>query len=496
MKKIIGIIQVILSFGYCFQCVNAQDKMNLTLQEVIELAQKQSLDAFINKNLYLSSYWEYRAYKAERRPWLSVSSNPVNYSNSIESYSDSSGHTMYTNPNKIESDGYLNLSQNLALTGGKVYINSGLSRVQNFIDNGDITIFGTTPVSVGITQPLFQYNSYKWKKKIEPIKFEKAKQEYISSVEMLAYEAVRNFFNLLDAQQARDIAWINKTTADTFYQKSLGQYDLGAIALKDLQRLELNKLNSYLVYQNAELNLERVKFRLKSFLRINEENEIELVIPVNFPDLEIPPSLALDQAIQNNPDILEFQQRMLEADQRIAMTKGETGISSDLEVNLGWNNTSSDFNDLYNEFDKARNIRLSLYVPIVDWGLSKGRREMAKFNSEIVNARLEKERIEFEENILRSAIEYNMIEQQLKIVVKAKEIADKTYKTISDRFLLGKESLETLYAARNERDNALRNYYNKMREYWLRYYYMRSLTLYDFENNKSLSENFDKQFGL
>jgi len=53
---------------------------------------------------------------------------------------------------------------------------------------------------------------------------------------------------------------------------------------------------------------------------------------------------------------------------------------------------------------------------------------MAKFNKEVVTARVEKERIEFEQDVIMSAIEYNMLESQLNSMIKAREIAEKSYK--------------------------------------------------------------------
>ena len=475
--------------------IHSQTERALTLEQTISIAQEQSLDAFISKNLYLSRYWDFRSYKASRRPWLVFNPDNSTYSNSIETVTDKNG-TYLKRKDQLDVNGKLSLSQNVALTGGNISIYSKIDRLQDFIKSDSNVYFSSVPISIAFNQPLFQYNSQRWDKKIEPLKFDIAKKEYIESVENIALSAVNQFFNLLDAQQAYKIAELNKTTADTLYKKSQGRYERGGLAFNDLQRLELNMLNAKLEYERAQLSLERVKFDLKSFLRLPDSTNLNLILPSQIPSLKIVPQEALEKALENNPDILDFRKRMIVADQEIAKAKGNNGINSSINMNFGLGKSSDIFRDAYYDLDKDRGITMSLFVPIIDWGSGKGEREVAKFNKEVVTAQVEQDRIKFEQDVVMSAIEFNMLESQLENAAKANAISEKTYKTIEDRFLLGKENLETLYAARNERDNALRSYYKKIREYWAYFYYMRGLTLYDFMKNQSLSQSFDDFFGF
>ncbi len=48
-----------------------------------------------------------------------------------------------------------------------------------------------------------------------------------------------------------------------------------------------------------------------------------------------------------------------------------------------------------------------------------------------------------------------------------------------------------LNSARNSLDQARRNYVNSLSQYWKGYFNIRKLTLYDFENNRSLIEELD-----
>ena len=58
-------------------------EVNMTLEEVIEMAQRQSLSYFRAKNMYLAEYWSFRSFKASRLPSLNLTATPVAYTNSL-----------------------------------------------------------------------------------------------------------------------------------------------------------------------------------------------------------------------------------------------------------------------------------------------------------------------------------------------------------------------------------------------------------------------------
>ena len=57
----------------------AQDHIKLDLQKTIQLANDSSLEAFRTQNMYLSGYWEYRTFKANRLPSLTLNMTPAEY---------------------------------------------------------------------------------------------------------------------------------------------------------------------------------------------------------------------------------------------------------------------------------------------------------------------------------------------------------------------------------------------------------------------------------
>lgn len=69
---------------------------------------------------------------------------------------------------------------------------------------------------------------------------------------------------------------------------------------------------------------------------------------------------------------------------------------------------------------------------------------------------------------------------------RADEIAEKRYMITKSRYLDGKIGVLDLNVATEERDKATRSYISSLRNFWVAYYTLRSLTLYDFETNQPL----------
>jgi len=87
---------------------------------------------------------------------------------------------------------------------------------------------------------------------------------------------------------------------------------------------------------------------------------------------------------------------------------------------------------------------------------------------------------------------FNQQDNQLLIAAKADTISQLRYNVTKERFLIGKIDVLDLNVAQSERDQAKQKYIQYMRSYWQNYFNMRRRTLYDFENDKPLSVDFEE----
>ena len=463
----------------------------LTFDEVIQLAQEQSPDAIMAKHQFRANYWEFRTYKADFRPSLFLNSRFPNY-NSIyrEIYGgDSVYYAKYRTNNSILD---LSLNQNVPFTGGRLSVESNLRRLDVFTDDDHNYSYSSVPVTIKYSQPILFYNEFKWQKKIEPLKYEEAKKKYISSLEDVSIKAVNYFFDLALAQQNLQVAKLNYSNADTLYQIATGRYNIGTIAENELMQMELSVLNAGSSINSSLVDLEIRKFRLRSFLGFNETVNLKLIIPKEIPELTVDVSQALEISRQNNPDIIAFERQLIEAERDVAKARSNKGLQASVEANVGYNKQADELKDVYLNPEDQQVINFGLNIPIMDWGLGKGRYKMAQSSQEVIRTTVEQARTDFVQSVYLNVMQFNLQDDQLLIAVKSDIIAQKRYDMTKQRFLIGKVDVLDLNVSLSEKDVAKTNYISALRKYWSNFYNLRRITLYDFIKDKSLEADFDE----
>lgn len=483
----------ILIFCLSFSFGSFAQQRDLTLEEVINIAKTQSPDALIAKHTLRASYWGFKTFKRSLLPSLSFDGTIPSVNRIISPYTDpQTGAEGYIQQSYNSYSGNLRLNKIIGFTGGSVFLTSGLARTDNFSEGETTTnTYLSTPINLGFSQPLFNYNQYKWDKKIEPLKYQTAKRNYLETVEQVSLTAVNYFFNLLSAQIEQRVAQINVSNYDTLYKIAQGRYVSGKIAENDLLQLELNFLNAQSALEKANLELENTSFRLKSFLRLKNDENIRLIIPHPNRFTTVDYDLALEQALNNSSDIIDFEKRLLESRANVNRAKTENGFNANLYAVYGLNGNANTLSDSYRAPGDKQQLSLGLSVPILDWGMRKGQVKMAESNADLVETSVEQERLDFSQNIYLQVSEYNMQQNQLLIATKSDTVAQKSYDASKNRYLIGKISVTDLNIAQTEKDKATIAHIRALQTFWMNYFELRKMTLYDFYNQKPLDVDFD-----
>lgn len=488
-------ILVLVTLISFYKITAAQENvMKLTLPNVIEIASRKSIDAFKQQNMYLASYWSFKYYKASKLPLLAVGANPFSFSNSIrQDYVPQDQTWQYSEQKNITSNASLKLSQNIGLTGGNLTMSSDLGMAKNFIGT-QLTTFSANAVSIGYTQKVNGYNSMRWSSKLEPLKFEMAKQSFIQAKEDIAVKAATKFFGMIDAQIEINISKTNLANSDTLYQIGKGRYQVGTVTQDELLNFELNLLNSRLALIRANQGLVRARSDLNSFLGFEKNVVIECIMPASISSaIQINIDDAIQKSMKNNPNILSQNERVLEQDNNVSLTRANNGLSANISVSAGLNQTGLTVSDAYQNPNRFQNIGvLGLSVPILDWGRRKGQILMAKSNREVVVNSVKQERIDFEQSVIMNVMEFNLQADQVTNSARADTIAQRGFEVTMRRFKIGKLDITKLNLSRNDVENAKRAYIGSLRKYWTSYYQIRQLTLFDFEKGIDLTADFDK----
>lgn len=480
-----------LVFLVIIPTAEAQETRKYTFNEIILIARQQSPPAVLARHRFRQSYWEYRTYRASFLPTLRMDATVPDLNRSIERITQDDGSDAFRERSLVNSSVAFELSQNIPLTGGSIFMSSDLERIQ-FLSDSTSASYSTTPVSIGIRQPVNGYNEYRWQREIEPIKYEKAEREYIQALEQVTLRTVNNFFDLLLAQKNIEIAELNYSNADTLYRIAQGRYHLGTIAENELLQMELAFLNAGAALNEANIDLEIQKFQLNSYLGLPQDVNIELIIPKEIPELDVELQEALNAAWDNNPDVLDRQQQLLEARQEVSRTKSEKGLDATIFASYGLTNQALDFRDAYRELNNEQRAVLGIQIPLIDWGLGRGRYRMAQSALEVVRTNVQQAEMDFQQEVLLEVMQFNLQDDQLGIAAKADTIGMKRFEVTKQRFLIGKISVLELNDAQTKKDEAARSYLSALRNYWTYFYNLRSLTLYDWLNNQPLNQDFDE----
>ena len=340
---------------------------------------------------------------------------------------------------------------------------------------------------IGYSQSLFGYNRLKWDKKIEPTRYAEAEKSYHETLELVAAVATNKFFELATAQSKLQSANYNYAAADTLFRYAKGRYDIGTITENEMLQLEINHLTEQSNQLNAGIEVDNTVQALRSFLGIRNNVEIEAKVSGDVPIFIVPVEEALSFAWQNSPDIEMYAFRQLQSESNVAQAQASRGFKADLYMQVGLTQTAERFTDAYRNPMDQQLVSLGIRIPLLDWGVGKGRVEVAKSNLEKTKTEIEQAQTDFEANIIKLVKQFNLHANRVGIAKKTSERAAHRNEVAYRLYLLGRSSLLDLNAAIAEKDSSQRAYINSLHNYWNLYYMLRSITGYDFQLNDSIT---------
>ncbi len=469
----------------------AVSAVTLTLERTIELANDSSLMAFRYRNMYQSSYWQYVSYRAGRLPSLSLSLTPAKYNRYMtQRYDSEQNIDVFREQQMYSASAGLEIEQNFDLLGGTFYLETDLEYLRNFGAN-KYTQYSSVPLRIGYRQSLIGFNTFKWERKIEPLRYEKAKKQLIYNMENVSEQAVTYFFALALAQVEYKLAEENVASCDTLYVIGKRRYKIAAISHADLLTLELDRVNARNTLENSRISLKRAMFSLASFLGMDKNTEIEVKMPGRPQPIDIPVDLALGYAKENNPTLLGHKQTILEGEREVGRTKAESRFNASVNASVGFNQVADDFSGAYRSPLRQDLVSVSISVPLIDWGVRKGKVNMAKNNLNVSRIAARQDELSIEEDIIMTISDYKVRQRLIASASEALDLADMAYVQTQQRFIIGKADINSITLSLSRRQEASKNYISALQNFWLSHYKIRRLTLHDFESGISLSDQFD-----
>jgi len=462
------------------------DTVRLTMSEVIRMAQESSPQAVRARNTFESAWLSYRSYKAQMLPTLSLSSSPsLNRSTNYVTLSD--GTELYARSNSMRNNLSLDLTQNVWFTGGTISLSGSLSRLDQLGENATHTYY-SQPLQLSFSQNLNGYNSFKWERKTEPIRYRMARKEYAETMELVASQATSVFFSLVSAQTDLEIAQLNFAADDTLYTYGLGRYNIGTITENELLQLELNRLNRETSIISSQMSFDDAVDQLRNFLNLTSDTQIEVITDDSIPHFTVPLEMAMELARQNSPDIESMELNRLSSESNLAYAKSQAGFKATIYMRLGLAQTADELPESLHNLNDEQMVSISVSIPILDWGRAKGRVRIAQNNLELTKLTQEQNEVNFEKTVTRAVNQFNLQEKQVEIARRTMQTAQHRYEVARHLYMNGSSSILDLNTAITAKDSAYRGYVSALSRYWQLYYTIRSLTAYDFINNELIEQ--------
>lgn len=490
MKK--QVISLFLALGLSLTAgAQPQEKRRaITLEEAITLARVQSVDAAVALNELKTAYWEYRTFRADLLPEMNFTATLPSYNKKYNSYQQDNGSYTFVRNNYMEMNGEVSIDQNIWLTGGKLSLNTSLDFLKQ-LDGDKTKRYMSVPVALTLEQPIFGVNTIKWNRRIEPVRYAEAKAAFLSATEEVTMTTINYFFNLLLAKENVGIALQNLKNAEKLYEVAKAKRNMGQISENDLLQLELNVLNARSTMTENESSLKSNMFKLRSFLALGEDEDLEPIVPDTIPTVLLNYPEVLDKALANNSFAHNIRRRQLEADFEVAKAKGNLREIK-LYAQVGFTGTDNEFDNAYRRLKDNQIVEVGFKIPILDWGKRRGKVKIAQSNREVTESKLRQETMNFNQNLFILVEQFNNQQNQLQIAGVADKIAQKRYSTNVETFMVGKISTLDLNDSQTKKDEARQKHINELFYYWYYYYQLRSLTLWDFTTNTGIDADFEK----
>jgi outer membrane protein TolC len=142
---------------------------------------------------------------------------------------------------------------------------------------------------------------------------------------------------------------------------------------------------------------------------------------------------------------------------------------------------------IYRDLLDRQRFDVTIQLPLFTWGKGSGTIEAALQDKNRIVSDTELQRMNFEMEVRYLTERLNQLRRQVEISTKADTIAARRFDVAKNRYIIGKIDLNSFFIAQSEKDMAFRALVQNLQSFWLAFYNVRKLTLYDFAMQKRIN---------
>lgn len=466
MKKPDKIILLILLFVY--SSMSGQNSRVYSLEQCLAMGKCSYVMEIQQSNVRINEY-KNRLFQIRVLPKVKLDLTLPDLVHSISPVTLNDGSEKFINRFYMLSSASMSLSQFLPFTGGTVYINSGLTRLDNYSPQRTKSV-NWNLFSMSYSQSVFGFNSYRWDKQI--IEKENAMFDVtdIQNLETFNLRIVELFFDLYSIQKEIELNKMMVERAEKFLEQIQALYENGRASEISVQSAEIDLAN--LRNTTACMQEARIQAQLRGLLNL-DQNIIAFFDTLSFENIKL--NYDLDMVVSRALQYSSGFERELEAlrEQRdLQELRSSRFPVASLSVGGGVNSLSA---------------LISISVPILSWKENKLKTNVAEESAKIRNVEYRQRYNELE---ISYRYELSNLEYVLSSLINDKHtlaLLYTKYNQVLANYEHGRVDCLDLADTRNQIIQLEIKRINKMKLFYMTVYNFRRYALYDIINNEDLT---------
>ncbi|EZH73683.1 hypothetical protein ATO12_17250 [Aquimarina atlantica] len=471
---------LIFSSGFLFSqsTLGVEEAIDLALKnsELYKKAQKEKLYSETNSIIFNKVFL----------PNIYASSILPSISKSVTRVTTSEGKDIFVTQNQAYYDLSLNIEQREPIFGGVFTFSSFFNRIDLFGNTENQTYF-STPFSLSYTNNAFIFNPLRHEKTINRLKTKEDIANFNTQLEEIAYQTVEKYFELFVL--TKNIEEIRKANIDIkeIYDVAKKRFKIGSINKGELLSLELSILDTESTINTLLTNQKISQQVLESFIKESTYLELNTTPKQLILNLDISFDLALKEMMENNQLMIEKERRKLELELELKKYKSKNRFKININASYGLSNTAVSFNESIENLQDQQSYSLSLKYLLYDFGKNKQQIKLMNIKKDLQGNHYDVIIEDMKQQLYRLVNEYNSNIKRMSLLDKKLFIANERYEFLRKRYSLGKATITDLNIAQREHQQIDSDYLTMLKETWLKYYKIRKITMYDFQNKRKIS---------
>ncbi len=486
---------VMLTLLLAIQSALSKNAIHLTLDTAVDIAMNNSyrtrqLELQIRRSMH---YLE--AYKAGLHTQVYMRFKTPDFSN-VSDYRWNSvlykDEIVRINSTLWQSD--LSVLQPVILfgypTNGYLSLNYRVYNYQQF-DDGSRELDWYNRLYLKFEQPLFLPNELKNDLEEAELDLQNIKLDYLAERIGIIEDIADDYFDIYELAYERKIFQNQLFLLHESLDRS--QAIIAADSTRSIEttqiELEISNVEESLLSNQSRARNELANLRQR--LRLSQTDSLYVIPIFNIVPINVPFDHALELALENTPRLqqLHISRRRSEID--VENEKGRNAFHMTFEATYGLEKKNHQFSYLWDQFDNSNSLTLNAYVPVWDGGQRKNRIQAEQLDLERRDLYMEEEREDIINDVTNFYTNLNdyygrVLNMQNSVKLSTQISAESIKQYANNEINL--QALVQILNRHAETENKFLNIYMGYRRSLLD---LSLQTLYNFETNQSLMDEFD-----